>query len=720
MKFEPLYLEIENFMNHSFSKIDFNDFNSCLIVGKDNDNSRKSNGVGKSTIYHAIVFVLFNEVPTKTIDKIVREGQSKCRVSFEFLVDDQKYKITRKRSNASNKMEVLLDKWNGSWVQEDNRTKSDTEKDIKSLLKINYESFKNSVLFSQGGFSDLSEGTNAQKIKVLKEPLDLSIYSKYEKNAKKKLSSIEMEYNTNNELIKSLGDPLKDIEYCNVSLKELSDKLKIYNENFILLKEKINLKREKINELNKLLNSDDAKNSEQIIQISNNINSLLKDSNDLNDKISKFNIKIKDLKEKENTFNLNLKNEKDNLKKLESEKFPTENELNEKIKELSESEVRGHKYIASLESKIEHYSKPLPKGSSCEHCFNELDDNYREKISKTHQEKLADVKIELQKSKIKLENLIEKKEFYLNKIKELAKNQFAIKTSKSSIANIELNIKNNNDLIIDIEKSIKESNDNNLIILKKVDDLKEKESFLKEKISSFDSKSINDDIILLNKEIEKSTQEESSLFKEINLTNSLIGQNQSKLDMRSKDLEKLNEILNKNESVRRNLNIYNKVVKAFSSSGIPTLIIHTILDDLQFEANNILQEIRPELEIQFLIQKDDKEILDIVYKLNGKERDYKQLSGGQRTYISFALKLGLSVIIQKRMGINYKFLALDEVDQALDEDGKDSYVEIIKKFQDKYKILVITHDARLQSKFPYILSVDNDKDNGATINVIKD
>jgi DNA repair exonuclease SbcCD ATPase subunit len=72
------------------------------------------------------------------------------------------------------------------------------------------------------------------------------------------------------------------------------------------------------------------------------------------------------------------------------------------------------------------------------------------------------------------------------------------------------------------------------------------------------------------------------------------------------------------------------------------------------------------------------------------------------------------------MGINYKLLALDEVDQALDEDGKDSYVEIIKKFQDKYKILVITHDARLQSKFPYILSVDNDKDNGATINIIKD
>lgn len=66
------------------------------------------------------------------------------------------------------------------------------------------------------------------------------------------------------------------------------------------------------------------------------------------------------------------------------------------------------------------------------------------------------------------------------------------------------------------------------------------------------------------------------------------------------------------------------------------------------------------------------------------------------------------MVIQKRIGADIKLLELDEVDQPLDDSGKDAFIEIIKKFQDKFKIFVITHNDRLKDKFSHTILVDND------------
>jgi DNA repair exonuclease SbcCD ATPase subunit len=165
--------------------------------------------------------------------------------------------------------------------------------------------------------------------------------------------------------------------------------------------------------------------------------------------------------------------------------------------------------------------------------------------------------------------------------------------------------------------------------------------------------------------------------------------------------------------------LWNRVVRAFSTSGIPTLIIHTILDDLQIEANNILQELRPSLSLQFFIEKDDKDALGIMYKDNNQEREYALLSGGQKMYISFALRLGLSLVIQKRLGVEIKFLELDEVDQPLDLSGQDAFVDAIKKYQNKFKIFVITHNERLKNKFNNAIVVEGDGTNGSSAKVVQ-
>lgn len=719
MIFEPVFLKIINFMNHSYSEIDFNSFNSCLIIGKDKDNNRKSNGVGKSTIFHAIDYVLFDQVPTKTIDKVVRDGQDKCEVSFEFLLDTKKYRLTRKRSNKSNKSEILLEEYDSDeWKKTDHRTKTDTEKAVKDLLKINYESFKNSVLFSQGAFSDLAEGTDSQKRAVLKEPLDLNIYSKYEKVAKKKLSSIESELNSIKSLIASIGDPESDIRDSKIKIESLKRSIKEDEEKRILIKESIEKNRDIINDFNKLLNSDDVKISEELVSISKAKSKLSSSISDLNLKLISNSKNLDTIKKKIADCKNKEKELENSLMSLKDIKFESEDVINSKLQEISDKEKKGNKYIAYLENEIEKYKKPLPEGSVCEVCFNELTDDYREKISKTHGEKLIDSKIEFEKSNSKMKSLLTQKNELYSQLKELANNQVKI---NGVINSIQSNIKDieNNESLLDKYRKINEDISGEISVKEReLNDLLSRENSLKDHSKDINTNDINQKILHHNNIIIESEREDSFLVRKVNQSNMSLGESLNFEKTRQLDLKKLSELQDNKCKIESKHTVYSKAAKAFSSSGIPMMIIHTILDDLQIEANNILNEIRPELSLQFAVEKDDKDILDIIYKLNGKERDYKQLSGGQKTYLSFALKLGLSMVIQKRMGINFKFLELDEVDQALDEDGKDTYVEIIKKFQDKYKILVITHDARLQNKFQYIMCVENDPDNGATVNMI--
>jgi len=70
------------------------------------------------------------------------------------------------------------------------------------------------------------------------------------------------------------------------------------------------------------------------------------------------------------------------------------------------------------------------------------------------------------------------------------------------------------------------------------------------------------------------------------------------------------------------------------------------------------------------------------------------------------------------LGINIKFLELDEIDAPLDEDGVEALMNIIRKIQHEYKILLITHNSSLKHFFTHAIVVENDVINGSKVNLI--
>jgi DNA repair exonuclease SbcCD ATPase subunit len=117
------------------------------------------------------------------------------------------------------------------------------------------------------------------------------------------------------------------------------------------------------------------------------------------------------------------------------------------------------------------------------------------------------------------------------------------------------------------------------------------------------------------------------------------------------------------------------------------------------------------------VEKENQDTLDIVFKVDGSERDYNLLSGGQKMYIALSMKMGLSAVIQKRLGVDIKFLELDEVDQSLDKAGVDAFASVMKSWQSKWKIFVVTHNETLKNFFNHAILVEKIKA-GSTAKVV--
>ena len=136
---EPLRLELQNFMAHKSTIIDYTLFQSALIVAKGSDNENISNGAGKSTLFKAIEYVLFNYYPTKTIDEIVNKKSEMAKVIFDFKINDSIYRIERSRNSKTNKSDLRLwEKKNNEWTKDGDltsKTSTELEREIKKLIK---------------------------------------------------------------------------------------------------------------------------------------------------------------------------------------------------------------------------------------------------------------------------------------------------------------------------------------------------------------------------------------------------------------------------------------------------------------------------------------------------------------------------------------------------------------------------------------------------------
>lgn len=161
---------------------------------------------------------------------------------------------------------------------------------------------------------------------------------------------------------------------------------------------------------------------------------------------------------------------------------------------------------------------------------------------------------------------------------------------------------------------------------------------------------------------------------------------------------------------------YETLKRSFGQDGIPHQIIRTILPKLSATANSILSQMTGgQLGVEFITEKvqksnSKKEVvtLDIFIEEYGKSSlPYLSKSGGEKVKASLAVILALAEIKASTAGVQFGMLFIDEP-PFLDQDGIQAYCDALETIRERYgniKIMAITHDPTMKSRFPQNLDV---------------
>ena len=388
--------------------------------------------------------------------------------------------------------------------------------------------------------------------------------------------------------------------------------------------------------------------------------------------------------------------------------------ISDKDARLSNNNVKLIDFKKQLQFFIENDS-----AGQCKYCLSDLSPEHKESCKEDIKNNINQTDLEQTQLKTEKTNLLSERESIRKNISSNISNKDLLSKIENEISLYESKYFDNKKLYDEYVANL--SNENNLLF-----ESNTKLYEAKVELSNLDSSKLTE----LEENIQKASQKiitlESSVI-DINEQISSLKQRRAVIDHSIKqNLEnatKIKDLLSLNKELSNKIAIYPSVIDAFGSGGIPSLIIQNVLDDLQNEANTLLNQLRPGLQLSFQIEKtrDDgvqDETLDIKYFLNGKEREYEQLSGAMKLVSVFSLKLGLSFLLQKTMGADIKMLLLDEIDQSLDKAGVDAFFDIIKFFQKDYTILVITHNDRLKDKFQNQIVVEQDTSGVSTIQLL--
>jgi DNA repair exonuclease SbcCD ATPase subunit len=158
-------IEINNFYSIKNMSLDFDKFSGLVLLEGENLDTGGSNGAGKSTIIEAVVWGLFGRTVRKSTEEALVNNQAKKKCSVTITVDGD---TVIHRSKRPAKLTFIH--------QGEDRTQDKalaTQREIESLLDINYKVFLASTVFGQENNVDFISASADDKRTIIRNFLDL-------------------------------------------------------------------------------------------------------------------------------------------------------------------------------------------------------------------------------------------------------------------------------------------------------------------------------------------------------------------------------------------------------------------------------------------------------------------------------------------------------------------------------------------------------------------
>jgi DNA repair exonuclease SbcCD ATPase subunit len=140
-------------------------------------------------------------------------------------------------------------------------------------------------------------------------------------------------------------------------------------------------------------------------------------------------------------------------------------------------------------------------------------------------------------------------------------------------------------------------------------------------------------------------------------------------------------------------------------SGIKTRIIKKYLPTMNKLINDYLDKM--EFSASFTLNENFEEIIKSRYR---DEFSYESFSEGEKARIDISLLLTWRAVAKLKNSVDTNLLILDEIfDGSLDQNGNSDLGWILKTFDDKTNVFVISHRENIAEKFDRCLKFDKYK-----------
>ncbi len=683
MKIESI--ELENIRSHIKTHIDFNEGFNCLIGGL---------GTGKSSILYAVDFAFFGEPIGRSYDYLLREDAEYGKVALKFVNNGKEYIIQRalKRQNdrISQDTEQLVLKEEGNIIAE-MKNEAVTEQ-LFQITGFDKEIFREIIWMRQEHLKDVLNMTPIERQKKFDQLFNLSDYDIAWTNLRPIITGLEKEL-----AILQRDPDVVGIEELMVqhqeTLHEHETKEKEYEETKNMLSQaekRYLLASARLEELETVRRTNEQLHREESI-LSSKYAGVQQSSLRLAEEILKRKARIEGLEKRLAIQNSQVLSCQDKLREIGVPPELSFERLRNYCQAL-QAEIQGNigqeENLKSDISKSTARISNLIKENTCPLCLQTLEPAYKEKLIQ------------------RLYNEISENKKQLTDIEKTTKRYEA---NKAIIDTVIQNFQNIQTRIEEITRQMEEEKKILDETQHRFEQSQKDEKMIEAELASLRSK-IREFVIT---DLENAQREFNIAYEEY-----------SDLKHKAQNIE-----LGKAEIIKRIQTIEERLKIAQQKKARLEKVEKTIT--LAQEIRQAYRSIQPRLRTEFVryLERIVQQVLDELSGVEGatfsiridenytpiieieknRERSILNLSGGERTLLAFAYRLGLGqLIMQWKVGHGLPLLILDEPTESLGrEDGSiDRLAESISRLKTVEQIIAVSHNENFADKADHVIKLE--------------
>jgi exonuclease SbcC len=682
-------VQLENIRSHTKSTVPFNRGFNCLVGGL---------GCGKSSVLYSIDFALFGDPVGRSYEYLMREGADYAKVTLQFSHNGNTYLLTRGLRRRGKGISQDLDALR--LFQDDKLIASGkadaVAEQLKSITGFDRELWREIVWVRQEHLKELIDAAPRERQKRLDELFGLSDYE----TAWSNIAPYQRDYETEKRLLENDPD-VKNKEH-------FSEEYNRVTEEYTLLELELADASEKMEIMKRLLDEADAdlKQVEQKKQaveelqrketrLHANVQNLQDAQAALGERIENKKTVITNLQQRQADMDAQIANAK---AKLSQAGFQADQPIDQLRRHLTEfddkiSALRGEQ--EALNRNMQTDQKRLQQlgtqtENQCPVCLQPLGHEYKDGlVQRMHTENL-----ERQKAVLILQRQVTD----LQRAKMAASEAFSnlqIVTSRAEEIRMRIAEEENNLTQLHVELKQKGQ---------LYDEFGMQLQALQDEIAGFDLS-----------DLESARTKREKAFQQYYTTQSEVRTKEArKTDL----LRRLDEIKQRIDAAQQKVERIETVTRAVEMVGNIRLAYRSIQPKLRSEfvkvLRNFVQQVLDSLaggEAQMLNVVIDETYTPWVKSDAGMDREVANLSGGERTLLAFAYRLGLGqLIMQSRTGHGLGMLLLDEPTENLGtEDGSITRLaDSISRFKAIEQIIAVTHSEDFAEKASHVIVLEKE------------